>query len=89
MAGRRSRNVEFIQLLAELLELDGAEFAHRIGKKTPNVNAYTSGKLVPGKRVLLSALRHAFEWGVTPVAEVRPVDEIAKSLPESWRVLLI
>jgi hypothetical protein len=81
MAGRKSRNVEFIQQLAEMLDLNGAEFAHRIGKKTPNVHAYRSGKLVPGKRVLISALRHAFEWDVTPIAEVEPVADVATSLP--------
>jgi hypothetical protein len=64
-----------------MLELSGAEFARRIGKKTPNVHLYMSSKLVPGKKVLLSALRHAFEWDVKTVAEVQPIDEAAASLP--------
>jgi len=64
-----------------MLELNGAEFAGRIGKKTPNVHAYMSGKKSPGKKVLLSALRHAFEWDVTPVAEVEPVGNVVKSFP--------
>jgi hypothetical protein len=38
------------------------------------------GNLVPGKKVLLSVLRHAFEWDVSPVLEVEPVAK-ANSLP--------
>jgi hypothetical protein len=50
-------------------------FAKRIGKKAPNVHAYYNGKVVPKRRFLLSALRHAFEWEVTPVLEVRPTSD--------------
>jgi hypothetical protein len=35
---------------------------------------------VPGKRVLRSALRHAFEWQVSPILEVEPIAE-ARLLP--------
>lgn len=81
--GRKSRNVEFFRHLAELLGYenlgDYPEFSRRIGKKRPNVHAYYKGNKVPGARVLISALRHAFEWEVTAIIEAGPI-ESAKSL---------
>ena len=78
--GRKPRAVEFLQLLAELLDATPSELAHQMGKQTSNVSDYLSGKKVPGKRLLLSALRHAFEWSVEPILEVAPIDK-ANSLP--------
>jgi hypothetical protein len=80
----KHRPVEFINYLAELLDLGAknAQFAKRIGKKPQNVSGYLSGGLVPGKRVLQSSLRHAFEWEVAEVVEIRPVREHASKLPE-------
>jgi hypothetical protein len=78
--GRKGRNIEFFQFLAEILDLeDYNDFARTIGKTVSNVHAYYNGKKTPGKRVLLSALRHAFEWEVRPIIEVKPIEE-AKSL---------
>jgi hypothetical protein len=78
--GRKSAGVEFIQHLSAILDTSGGAFAKRIGKKPANTSNYLSGKTTPGKRVLRSALRHAFEWEVKPTVEVGPIDH-AKSLP--------
>jgi len=65
-------------LLAELLSYDGhgdyTRFAKKLGKTTSNVHAYFNGRKIPGKNVLLSGLRHAFEWEVIPIVEVGPID---------------
>jgi len=78
MKGRQSKHVEFIRLLAELFGYDSrgdyARFASRLGKSTSNIYAYYNGHKVPGRKVLLSALRHAFEWEVNPNIEVGPID---------------
>ena len=79
---RRSPEVEFIRLLSEILNLKSEAFAERIGKQQSNVAAYMGGK-VPGKKVLHSALRHAFEWEVTPLVEVQSVEEHANKLPQT------
>jgi hypothetical protein len=81
--GRRPQGVEFFQKLSKILDLQGKMLARRLGKKLPNVSDYMTAKKVPGNHVLLSATRHAFEWDVSPVAEVRPVEEHATSLPKS------
>src|SRR5258708_38538007 len=75
--GRRDRRIEFFRLLAEILECDRSypQFANRIGKKVPNVHTYFKAALIPGLRFLRSAMRHAFEWEVTPILEVEPVSE--------------
>jgi hypothetical protein len=74
------RGVEFIRHLSTILDEKGGRLAKRIGKSAANTSNYLSGTVTPGKRVLRSALRHAFEWDVMPVAEVAAVDH-AKSLP--------
>lgn len=81
MPGRKSKTVEFLKLLSNLLELDGTEFAQRIGKKATNVNAYLSGSKIPQKKVLLGAMRHAFEWSVIPLVEVRELVSHKGSVP--------
>ncbi|HZC54600.1 MAG TPA: hypothetical protein VE396_00950 [Xanthobacteraceae bacterium] len=74
--GRPSTQVEFIRFLAEMLGCkDYSSFARRIGKKAPNVHNYYNGKVIPKNRFLLSALRHTFEWEVTPILEVQPMSE--------------
>jgi len=80
---RRHRQVEFIELLSEILDLKGGEFARKIGKQQPNVVGYLAGTPIPGKKALHSALRHAFEWEVTPLVEVRSVEEHANQLPQT------
>lgn len=76
--GRQPRNVEFIQLLAEIFGYDHhgdyTRFAKHIGKSTANVYSYYNGNKIPGKKVLRSALNHAFEWDVRPILEVEPID---------------
>jgi hypothetical protein len=77
--GRRARNVEFIRHLADILGYKSyAEFAKRIGKTVANAHAYYNGRKTPGNRVLVSALRHAFEWEVAPILEVEPIGEIRR-----------
>lgn len=74
--GRQATQVEFLRLLARFLECKSyPELAKRIGKKTTNVHAYYKGKVTPGKRFLISALRHAFEWEIVPILEVQPISE--------------
>lgn len=80
--GRESRGVEFINLLSEILDLKGAELARRLGKQTSNVHNYMTGKSEPGVRFFRSALRHAFEWDVSVLAELMPVEKHANSLPK-------
>jgi hypothetical protein len=76
--GRLPKHVEFVRLLADLFGYDSrgdyAPFAKRLGKSTPNVYSYYNGIKIPGRKVLLSALRHAFEWEVRAIAEVQPID---------------
>jgi hypothetical protein len=80
-SARKPREVEFMQLLAKLLGVNSAsELAKRIGKQTPNVSDYLSGKKIPGDKELLSALRHAFEWNVKTIFEVAPLSK-ANKLP--------
>jgi len=80
--GRKAQSVEFLQLLAEMLELKGATFAKRIGKQNSNVSDYLSGKKKPKHKVLLSSARHAFEWEVNAVIEVGKVEKHASGLPQ-------
>jgi hypothetical protein len=80
---RSDREVEFIQRLSEILDLKGMAFAKKIGKQPPNVHGYLAGKNIPRKKVLHSALRHAFEWEVTPLVEVQSVEEHANQLPQT------
>ncbi len=71
MPGRQPRSVEFFQQLSKVLGLTGGPLAKRVGKKPANVSAYLSGAKVPQKKALSAAMRHAFEWEVTPAVEVR------------------
>jgi len=71
MPGRKPQKVEFFQVLSDLLGLRGGALAKRVGKKAANVSAYLSGAKTPQKKVLLGATRHAFEWDVIPLVEVR------------------
>jgi hypothetical protein len=80
---RKDREVEFIQLLSEILDLKGTAFAKKIGKHQPNVSGYLAGNNIPRKKVLHSALRHAFEWEVAPLVEVQSVEEHANQLPQT------
>ncbi len=81
--GRKSREVEFIQSLSEIVGLKGRAFAEKLGKQPANVANYVSGKLVPGRHVLQTALRHAFEWEVKSLFEVQPINDCANALPLS------
>jgi hypothetical protein len=60
---------------------DKASFAKRIGKKSANVSAYLSGAKKPGKKTILSGLRHAFEWEVISLVEVRKIESHKKVVP--------
>jgi hypothetical protein len=80
---RNRREVEFIGLLSEILDLNGRAFAKKIGKQQTNVTNYLRGTIVPQKKALHSALRHAFEWEVTPIVEVQSVKEHARGLPKT------
>jgi hypothetical protein len=79
---RQPKNVEFLNLLSSLLELDGAEFARRIGKKASNVNAYLKGARIPQKKALLGATRHAFEWSVIALVEVEELESRLGLVPQ-------
>lgn len=80
-SGRAATGTEFIRLLRDILDLKPDAFARKIGKQRPNADAYLAGKTVPGKSALKTALRHAFEWEVTPLVEVQSVKERANLLP--------
>ncbi len=74
--GRRGKNIEFFSHLRDILDCkNDHDFAKKIGKAVPNVNSYLSGRKTPGRRVLISALHHAFEWHVEPKFEVQPIEE--------------
>jgi hypothetical protein len=76
--GRQNKHVEFVRLLAGLFGYDSrgdyAPFAKRLGKSTANIYSYYNGIKIPGRKVLISGLRHAFEWEVRPIIEVEPID---------------
>ncbi len=80
MPGRKPQKVEFFQILSDLLGLSGGELAKRVGRKAANVSAYLSGAKIPQKKVLLGATRHAFEWSVTPLVEVRELESHLESI---------
>jgi hypothetical protein len=79
--GRKRREVEFLQLLSELPRFKDGNFAKQIGKQSSNVSSYLSGNPAPQKRLLDSALRHAYEWQVKPIVEVQSITQHAKTLP--------
>jgi hypothetical protein len=78
---RKAQSVEFIQLLAQMLKQNDVSFAKRIGKQPSNVSDYLSGKRKPTHKVLLSSVRHAFEWEVKALVEMGKVEKRAKELP--------
>jgi len=78
--GRKPQKVEFFQVLSDLLGLSGGALAKRVGKKAANVSAYLSGAKIPQKKVLLGATRHAFEWDVIPLVEVRELESHQRSV---------
>jgi hypothetical protein len=80
---RNHANVEFLHFLSkEVLELDGAAFAKKLGKHPGNVTHALNGAVVPEKLFFRKALRHAFEWEVRALFEVEPITH-ATSLPTS------
>ena len=81
--GRQSRNVEFLQTLQGLMGLNQAEFAKACGQHPANMNTYLTGRLQPGKKVLTSCVRHAFEWEVQTCMEIVLIAEHLNSLPET------
>ena len=81
--GRKSREVEFLKMLREVLDLKGPALAKKIGKQASNVHGYLAGTTILRKKALGSAMRHAYEWEVTPVVEVKPVADHAKGLPQT------
>jgi len=82
--GRQSKNVEFLKTLQALTDLTQKDFAKACGKKAPNMSKHLAGKLPPGKRVLVSCVRHLskylFEWAVNPIMELQPIPHL-NSLP--------
>lgn len=81
--GRRKRAVETLNYLSEVLNLTGVAFARKLGKQASNVSNYMSGKSEPGILFFRSALRHAFEWEVTPIVEVRTLKTHFRGLPKT------
>jgi hypothetical protein len=75
--GRKDQRVEFFRLLAKILkcEQNHPQLAKRIGKQISNVQAYNTGREIPGILVLRSAMRHAFEWEAEPILEVQPIGQ--------------
>jgi hypothetical protein len=81
MRGRPPLNVELFRALATNLQLETGTLAKRVGKKPTNVSAYISGSKTPGKKTLMTAWRHAFEWEVHPIVEVREIKDHKQNVP--------
>jgi hypothetical protein len=79
--GRKSKTIEFLETLSDLLEAKGDALASTLGKQPANMSAYLSGNKKPGNSVLLTSVRHAFEWQVVAICEVQPIKGHASRLP--------
>ena len=78
---RQKLGVEVINLLREFSGLAEGKFAQACGKKQANMSRYLKGLLVPGKRVLKSAVEHLYEWNVQQIQEIQPVPSNLNTLP--------
>jgi len=86
---RQPKHVEFLQTLHTLTGFNQSDFAEACGQHPSNMNKYLTGQLQPGKRVLLSCVRHLFEWAVQPLMEIQPIPENLNSLPETAGVYIL
>lgn len=69
-------------MLRKLMDLSQAQFAKACGKKQPNMSAYLSGRIQPGKKVLASCVRQLFEWAVHPLKEIELIPSL-NDLPKT------
>jgi hypothetical protein len=84
VAGRKGKYREFLKTLSDVVGLDGAAFAHAIGKKHSNISQYLSGsKTIKRKDTLKSAVYHLGEWEVTPILEVETKPTNLASVPQT------
>ena len=78
---RQKLGVEVMNLLKDFSGLADGRFAQACGKTHANMSGYLSGALVPGKRVIKSAVEHLYEWNVRPLMEIEPVPANLNTLP--------
>jgi hypothetical protein len=82
MAGRKAKNVEFINCLKDLTGYTAlGPFATVCGRRQSNMSKYLSGNLVPGKRVLKACLDRLFGSQVKALMEIVPVPKKKMDLP--------
>ena len=67
--GRKSKYVQFLISLKDIMDMNIKEFAKAVGKKDSNISAYLNGKKVPKKRALKSIIQCLSEWNVQPQFE--------------------
>ena len=88
MAPERPQGVEFLRTLRRFSDAGTVSaFALACGKSAANMNAYLSGKSVPGTKVLRDCVHHLFSWQIEPLAEVAPLDEV--DLPKAAGVYVL
>ncbi len=79
--GRKTKYVEFLRNLEELMDIERVDFAKALGKQTTNLSQYFSGKKKLGKGVIRNAIRNLSEWQVTSFCEVEKIPDPLTSIP--------
>ncbi|MCB0781692.1 MAG: hypothetical protein KDC03_19580 [Flavobacteriales bacterium] len=73
-----NKNRELLRTFKELTGLSLSALAKGMGKRVQNMSQYLNGGLNPGNTMLLSGLRHFYEWDVEEDQVMLPVAEITK-----------
>lgn len=88
--GRAPREVEFLRMLKELSGIEGVQaFAKACGKQVTNMSNYLTGKLRPGKEVLIGCMENTIGWDVEPLMELAPISKKLGKLPKEPGVYAI
>jgi len=91
-AGRKHKNVEFLNLLKELLGYStNSEFAKACDQHIPNMSNWLNGKAIPGKRVLSNCLHSLIitKSKPSPLCEICKIPEKRAEIPEDSGVYIL
>lgn len=89
-AGRKPQNVEFLNILYNLMEYDNvSDFAKDCGKAQPNMHNYLKGKVIPQKRVLVSCLKNLEARRLSRVCEISKIPTTQTAIPASPGIYII
>jgi hypothetical protein len=80
--GRKSKNVEFLNSLRDIMDMNINEFAKAVGKKHTNISDYLSGNKIPQKRALKSIIQGLSEWKVEAELEIMLKSKVLKSVSD-------